>query len=42
MPIYSVKKEGFRQLLHSFDPQYELPSRKYFSNTTIPKLYAKT
>ena len=29
MPIYSAEKEGFRQLLQSFDPQYELPSRKY-------------
>ena len=39
MPIYSVQKEGFRQLLATFDPQYELPSQKYFSNTAIPKLY---
>ena len=42
MPIYSVEKEGFRQLLQSFDPQYELPSCKYFSNTAIPKLYMQT
>ena len=41
MPIYSVEKEGFKKLLHSFDSQYELPSRKYFSKTAIPKLYAK-
>ena len=42
MPIYSVQKEGFRQLLYSFDPRYELPDRKYFSNIAIPKLYEKT
>ena len=42
MPIYSVQTEGFRQLLYSFDPRYELPDRKYFSNIAIPKLYEKT
>ena len=42
MPIYSVEKPGFQQLLKEFDPQYVLPSRKYFSNTAIPTLYAKT
>ena len=42
MPIYSVQKEGFRQLLYSFDPQYELPDRKYFSKIAIPKLCEKT
>ena len=42
MPIYSVEKPGFQQLLKEFDPLYVLPSRKYFSNTAIPALYAKT
>ena len=42
MPIYSVEKPGFQQLLKEFDPQYVLPSHKYFSNTAIPTLYAKT
>ena len=42
MPIYSVEKEGFVCLLHFLDSQYELPSRKYFSNVAIPKLYAQT
>ena len=41
MPIFSVEKEGFVRLLHSLDSQYELPSRKYFSNVAIPKLYAQ-
>ena len=26
-------------MVHAFDPMYELPSRKYFSTTEIPKLY---
>ena len=42
MPIYSVEKDGFCQLLQSFDPQYELPSHKYFSIPAIPKLYMQS
>ena len=39
LPIYTVEKPGFQQMLKSFDSQYQLPSRKYFSETAIPKLY---
>ena len=39
MPLYSVEKVGFRKMLHVFDPQYELPGRKYFSQTAVPALY---
>ena len=39
MPLYSVEKEGFRKMLHVFDSQYELPGRKYFSQTAVPALY---
>lgn len=42
MPIYSVEKRGFKEMLQAFDQRYELPSRKYFSQTAIPKLYNKT
>lgn len=42
LPIYSVEKEGFRRMLSTFDPQYELPGRKYFMETAIPALYAST
>ena len=42
MPIYTVEKEGFKTLLKSFDSKYEVPSRKYFSQTALPALYAKT
>ena len=41
MPVYSVEKPGFRQMLAQFDRRYELPSRKYFSQVAIPALYAK-
>jgi tRNA (cytidine32/guanosine34-2'-O)-methyltransferase len=42
MPIYTVEKSGFQQLLKDFDPKYQLPSRKYFSNQATPKLYNET
>ena len=42
LPVHTVEKEGFANLLKQFDPQYELPSRKYFSKTAIPKLYEST
>ena len=41
MPIYTVEKVGFRRMLKTFDPRYELPGRKYFSNTAIPSLYTE-
>ena len=42
LPVYTVEKPGFASLLKQFDPQYELPHRKYFSKTVIPKLYEST
>lgn len=42
MPIYSVEKEGFQRLVSTLDRKYELPGRKYFSQTAIPRLYADT
>ena len=38
-PFHTVERQGFREMVHAFDPKYELPSRKYFSTTEIPKLY---
>ena len=37
--IYTGEKTGFQRMLKCFDSQYQLPSRKYFSETAIPKLY---
>lgn len=39
LPIYTVEKPGFKQLLTKFDSRYQLPSRNYFSRTAIPGLY---
>jgi len=41
MPVYSVEKPGFHQMLTQFDNRYELPSCKYFSQVAIPALYSK-
>lgn len=41
VPIYTVEKDGFRNMLKKFDSQYEIPSRKYFSGTAIPKMYGQ-
>ena len=42
MPICTLEKQGFKALLKSFDSKYEAPSQKYFSQTALPALYAKT
>jgi len=42
LPVHTVEKEGFQKLVWTFDSQYQLPNRKYFSNTAIPALYAST
>ncbi|KAI2647756.1 E3 SUMO-protein ligase ZBED1 [Labeo rohita] len=40
--LHTVEKPAFREMLESFDKQYELLSRKYFSNTVIPQLFNET
>ena len=42
VPIYSIEKSGFKQLVGTLDKQYKLPSRKYFTKTAIPTLYNTT
>ena len=42
LPIYTVHKLGFRRLLEKMNPQYDLPSSKYFSKVAIPALYKET
>ena len=42
LPISIVEKQGFKQMLESFDPRYQLPSRKHFSKITIPALFNST
>ena len=42
LPISIVEKSGFKLMLESFDPRYQLPSRKHFSKITIPALFNST
>nr|XP_055030442.1 E3 SUMO-protein ligase ZBED1-like [Misgurnus anguillicaudatus] len=35
----TVEKSAFKAMLQIFDKQYELPGRKFFSKTAVPKLY---
>ncbi len=41
-PLRAVEKPAFKEMLHSFDKQYELPSKKYLSDTVIPQLFNET
>lgn len=41
VPIYTVEKFGFQQLLHHFNLKYQLPSRN-FMYTEIPRIYNDT
>ncbi|XP_039515830.1 E3 SUMO-protein ligase ZBED1 [Pimephales promelas] len=41
IPIKTVENEGFKRMLKVVDPRYEIPSRKYFSATAIPRLYSE-
>ena len=40
-PFYTVDKPGFKRMVRMLDPKYSLPSRKYFSDTEIPRLYSE-
>ena len=39
IPIYCVEKKGFKNLIWSLNPRYELPGRRYFMENEIPRLY---
>ncbi len=41
-PYSIVENQGFRALLHTLEPRYTIPSRRYFTDTAIPKLYSET
>ena len=34
-----VEDVGFRQVLRILEPRYQCPSRKYYTDTIIPKIY---
>lgn len=42
VPIYTVEKHGFQEMLEKFNPRYKLPSRNYFMYKEIPRLYSET
>ncbi|XP_053179067.1 E3 SUMO-protein ligase ZBED1-like [Scomber japonicus] len=39
LPLSTVERPGFKNLLHVLDPRYVLPGRKYSSKTAIPQMY---
>jgi hypothetical protein len=41
MPFNFVESVGFKELMSSVCPRYKVPSRKYFSDNLIPKVYLK-
>uniref|UniRef100_A0A672RI62 BED-type domain-containing protein n=1 Tax=Sinocyclocheilus grahami TaxID=75366 RepID=A0A672RI62_SINGR len=42
VPVYTVEKPGFKQLLEDLNNRYALPSRNFFMHTEIPALYNET
>ena len=40
-PFYTVEKQGFQKMVSVFDPKYILPSRNYFSEKEIPRMYSE-
>ena len=42
VPISTVEKPGFTNMLRKVDPRYEVTSRKYFTKTALPSFYAET
>ena len=38
-PLSVVEDVGFRQVLRILEPCYQCPSRKYYTDTIIPKIY---
>ncbi|GAA6097629.1 zinc finger BED domain-containing protein 1-like [Tachysurus ichikawai] len=41
VPFQMVERRGFKAVIRAIDPRYEVPSRKYFTETEMPKLYAE-
>lgn len=41
-PFSVVGNKGFRRLLHTLEPKYNIPSRTHFGGTVIPSLYEES
>uniref|UniRef100_A0A9J8CLF4 BED-type domain-containing protein n=1 Tax=Cyprinus carpio carpio TaxID=630221 RepID=A0A9J8CLF4_CYPCA len=39
VPIYTVEKRGFCELVQTLDPRYEMPSRIHITKVVLPDLY---
>lgn len=39
VPIWTVDKTSFRNMLSALDPRYECPGRNVFTKTVIPTMY---
>ena len=42
VPVYTVDKAGFRDMITAIEPRYQLPHKDYFSRIAIPALYEDT
>lgn len=42
LPVYTVEKQGFQNMMKVLDSRYKVPSRTFFRENVIPKLYAET
>ena len=40
-PFHTVEKQDFQKMVHVFDSKYTLPSRNYFSEKEIPRMYSE-
>ncbi|XP_046542896.1 E3 SUMO-protein ligase ZBED1-like [Haliotis rubra] len=40
-PYSVVENIGFKYLIHTLEPRYEIPSRTHFTNYVIPEMYKK-
>lgn len=41
-PFSLVEDQGFRRLIRVLEPRYELPCRKHFSTTVLPRIFSET
>ena len=42
LPMSTMDKVGFREMLRTFNPRYNLPCRNHFTNVAIPELVSET
>ena len=42
VPVNTVTKDGFKNLLRTLDRRFQIPSRTYFSQVAIPQLYTES